>query len=213
MILSEAYCMDNLEFMRQIPNKFYKLAVVDPPYGLDKKLSQGGGAFKNTPMRVLYNKGKKWDIVPTAEYWNHLFRISEHQIVFGANYFIEYLKNTRGIICWDKQNFLPTMSSWEFAWTSFDTIARTYTERSTDPERVHSTQKPVGLYKWIFETYAEKGWNIFDSHLGSGSSRIAAWALGFDFTATEADEYNFNEQEKRFKRYKESNGLFINEFS
>lgn len=213
MILSEAYCMDNIEFMRQIPDKFYKLAVVDPPYGLGSRLSDGGGKLKNTPMAKLYREGNQWDVVPPKEYWENLFRISENQIVFGANYFFEYLGNTRGIICWDKENMLTTMSRWELAWTSFDRPAKIYTERSTDNERIHATQKPIGLYKWILETYAEKGWNIFDSHLGSGSSRIAAWALGFDFTATEADEYNFNEQEKRFKRYKESNGLFINEFS
>lgn len=210
MPISEAYCMDNLEFMISIPDNFFNLACVDPPYGLDKKLSQGGGAFKNSPMRKIYAEGNKWDVVPPAQYWRELFRISKNQIVFGANYFLEYLPSSRGIICWDKNNALPTMSDWEFAWTSFDTIARIYEERSTDLERIHATQKPIGLYKWIFETYAEKGDVIFDSHLGSGSSRIAAYGLGFDFYSTESDEHNFNEQEKRFKRYTDSFGMFSN---
>jgi len=206
-MISEAYNMDCMEYMRQFPDKHFELAVVDPPYGLGNRLSDGGGKLKHTPMAELY-RGKDWDVLPSADYWLELFRVSKNQMVFGANYFFEFLPNSRCMICWDKKQDMPTLSSWELVWTSFDKPSKIYKKTSTDLSRFHPTQKPVALYKWLLSNYAKPGDKILDTHLGSGSSRIAAYDLGFDFYATELDKDYFDAQEKRFQDFKAQLKLF-----
>lgn len=116
--------------------------------GWEIGLATGGGKLKNTPMAALYRE-KDWDVLPDADYWKEVFRVSENQIVFGANYFLEYLPSSRGFICWDKKQDMPTLSACELIWTSFDCPAKIYKQVSTDLNRFHPTQKPIGVYKYL----------------------------------------------------------------
>jgi len=209
MVESNVYLEDCMIGMARYPDKYFDLAIVDPPYGLHKKLSSGGGKMKNRKFKKLYKESNQWDVlIPEKEYFDELFKVSKNQIIWGANYFLNYLGNTRGIICWDKKQPMPTFSKIEFAWTSFDTIARLYEGRSTDLNRIHPTQKPIALYKWLLNNYAKEGDKILDTHLGSGSSRIAAYEMGFDFTAFELNKDYFEAQEKRFNQFKSQLKLF-----
>lgn len=198
-MISEVYNMDCMEYMKSIPDKFFDLSVVDPPYGLDKKSTQGSGKLKNKCL----NRGNinKWDIRPSKSYFKELFRVSKNQIIWGGNYFP--LPPTRCFICWDKQQVWENFSQCEFAWTSFDKPAKHVTIPNrggqADRNKFHPTQKPVELYAYLLRVFARPGNRILDTHLGSGSSRIAAYKMGFDFYATEIDKDYFLAQEKRFK--------------
>ncbi len=188
--------MDCMEYMKSISDKFFDLAIVDPPYGLDKKSTHGRGKLKN---RCL-NSGniQRWDTRPSKEYFEELFRVSKNQIIWGGNYF--NLPPTRCIICWDKMQPWPNFSQIEIAWTSFNSPAKIFKYDNRTDDKIHPTQKPISLYAWILKNYAKSGNKIFDSHLGSGSNRIAAYKLGFDFYATEIDKDYFEAQEDRFRR-------------
>jgi site-specific DNA-methyltransferase (adenine-specific) len=202
-MVSEVFNIDCLEGMKAYPDNYFDLSIVDPPYGLGNRLSDGGGKLKNTPMATLY-KEKNWDILPTAEYWQELFRVSKNQVVFGANYFFEFLPNTRGFVCWDKKQDMPTLSACELVWTSFDKPAKIMKKSSMDLHRFHPTQKPIYIYEWMFKYCKTKeGDKILDTHLGSGSSRIAADKGGFDFTGFELDKDYFDASVKRFNNYKQ----------
>jgi site-specific DNA-methyltransferase (adenine-specific) len=190
-----------MEFMKQIPDNYYDLAIVDPPYGLGDRLSDGGGKLKNTPMAKLY-RNKDWDVLPTKEYWNELFRVSKNQVVFGANYFLEYLPNTRGFVCWDKNQATPTLSACELVWTSFDKPAKIMKKSSTDLERFHPTQKPIYVYQFMFEYCKTKqGDKILDTHLGSMSIAIAAHDYGFELDGCELDTEYFEKGIKRVQNH------------
>ena len=168
------------------PDKFFDLAIVDPPYGLGSRLEKGGGKLKNTPMAKLYRSSRKWDNeIPSDEYFNHLFRVSKDQIIWGGNYF--WLPPSRGIICWDKKQYMHTLSHFEIAWSSFDRPAKMCRKQSTDLNRHHPTQKPVALYRWLLENYAKPGQLILDTHVGSASSLIACESMGFDYVGFEID--------------------------
>jgi site-specific DNA-methyltransferase (adenine-specific) len=207
-IISEVYNIDCIEYMKQFPDKHFELAIVDPPYGLGNRLSDGGGKLKNTPMAYLYRE-KDWDILPIREYWDELFRVSKNQVVFGANYFLDYLTNSRGFVCWDKKQAMPTLSACELVWTSFDKPAKIMRISSMDLNRFHPTQKPIEAYKFMYDyCKISKGDKILDTHLGSGSSRIAAYDMGFDFYATELDKDYFDASIKRFEQYKAQQKLF-----
>lgn len=188
--------MDCMEYMKSISDKFFDLAIVDPPYGLDKKSTHGRGKLKN---RCL-NSGniQRWDTRPSKEYFEELFRVSKNQIIWGGNYF--NLPPTRCIICWDKMQPWPNFSQIEIAWTSFNSPAKIFKYDNRTDDKIHPTQKPISLYAWILKNYAKSGNKIFDSHLGSGNNRIAAYKLGFDFYATEIDKDYFEAQENRFRR-------------
>jgi site-specific DNA-methyltransferase (adenine-specific) len=200
-LVSDIYLMDCIEGMKQYTDKYFDLAIVDPPYGLGDRLSSGGGKRKDDPSRLLY-VDKKWDVLPTKQYWNELFRVSKNQVVFGANYFFEYLPNTRGFVCWDKNQAMPTLSACELVWTSFDKPAKIMKKSSTDLERFHPTQKPIYVYKYMFKyCKTQEGDKILDTHLGSGSSRIAAYDLGFDFTGFEIDSEYIEKSTIRFNNH------------
>lgn len=196
MPISKTYNMDCMEYMKSISDKFFDLAIVDPPYGLDKKSTHGRGKLKN---RCL-NSGniQRWDTRPSKEYFEELFRVSKNQIIWGGNYF--NLPPTRCIICWDKMQPWPNFSQIEIAWTSFNSPAKIFKYDNRTDDKIHPTQKPISLYAWILKNYAKSGNKIFDSHLGSGNNRIAAYKLGFDFYATEIDKDYFEAQENRFRR-------------
>jgi site-specific DNA-methyltransferase (adenine-specific) len=203
----ELYHCDCMELLKQTPDNYYSLALVDPPYGLGNRLSDGGGKLKNTPMATLYRE-KDWDILPTAEYWQELFRVSKNQVVFGANYFLEFLPNTRGFVCWDKKQDMPTLSACELVWTSFDKPAKIMKKSSMDLDRFHPTQKPIYVYEWMFK-YCKTQENdlILDTHFGSGSIALAVDKanrldkMNLHLTACEIDKEYID---KAIKRISES---------
>ena len=198
---------DCMDLMREKPNGYYSLAVIDPPYGLGDRLSDGGGKLKNTPMAALYRE-KTWDALPDQKYWSEIFRVSKNQVVFGANYFLEYLPSSRGFVCWDKKQDMPTLSACELIWTSFDCPAKIYRQSSQDLNRFHPTQKPQAMYKWLLSKFAKPGDRILDTHGGSGSSMIACYDLGFDMDWIELDPDYFKSAKERFERHKAQGQLF-----
>jgi site-specific DNA-methyltransferase (adenine-specific) len=177
----EATCEDCMALMARYPDKYFDLAIVDPPYGIDINSSGRLGHYGG--------KGKTWDAqIPSATYFDELRRVARHQIIWGGNYFP--LPPSRCFLIWDKQQ--PEGVSFadsEFAWTSFDASAKTFRMRpqNADPERIHPTQKPVALYRWMLENYAKPGMKLLDTHLGSGSHAIAAHYFGAHLTACEID--------------------------
>ena len=200
--------VDCMEYMKTLPDKFFDLAIVDPPYGIGDKLLNGGktGAVKFHEQYEL----KKWDNYrPDAKYWFELFRVSHNQIVWGGNYFSDFLPPSRGIISWDKNLGEPNnFSHFELAWTSFDCIARKVVVGSNTGNRIHPTQKPVKLYEWILTKYAKPGQTIFDSHMGSGSSAIAAINLGFEYVGCELDKDYYAAACKRIEQHAKQERLF-----
>lgn len=194
--------IDCMEFMKDIPDKFYDLAIVDPPYGLGKRLSQGAGKLK---CSALQNMNSKWDIKPEKDYFIGLFKISKNQIICGANYFV--LPATRGIIAWDKKQYMPTFSRWEYLWSSFDCPAKMY-EQYTQEIRIHPTQKPVKLYEWLLSNYAKEGDKIIDTHGGSMSTAIACHNLKYDLDLCEIDKDYFEAGKERFEKHKSQLQIF-----
>ena len=183
-----------MEVMARYPDKFFDLAIVDPPYGLGRRLLIG--RFKKD------KNGAKWDVRPKPEYFTELFRVSRHQIIFGGNYF--NLGPCRGFIIWDKIQPAPSFSACEFAWTSFDTVSKIFRHRQAggnNEVKIHPTQKPVDLYRWLLHNYGLPGDRILDTHLGSQSSRIAAYEMGFDFYGCELDPRYFAEGCARFQQH------------
>lgn len=207
--ISRVYLADCMDFMKEVPDNFADLAIVDPPYGLNMHEAQGTSLSKPKTW-----KGHKWDLNrPDKSYFDELFRISVNQIIWGANYFTEYLKSGTKWLSWDKMLY-EDQSHFELAWTSFYGAERMYKfSRSNlqgfqNPARFHPTEKPVALYKWLLKNYAKPGNKIFDSHLGSMSSRIACWDGGFDFWGTELDPDYFKDGNKRFERHRRQLDLF-----
>jgi site-specific DNA-methyltransferase (adenine-specific) len=185
--------------MVDTPDKFYDLAVVDPPYGIgaDKRKAHSN-IRDNDRWREV-----EWDAqVPDAEYFCELKRVSKNQVIWGGNYFLDHLPSTQCFLIWDKGVREFSLADAELAWTNFQSSCRISTihrcQLQLEGNKFHPTQKPIKLYKWLLTNYAKPGDRILDTHLGSGSSRIAAYDLGFDFTGYELDADYFNAQEKRF---------------
>jgi len=203
--ISEVHNIDCMEYMRGLPDKFFELAIVDPPYGL-KHGSRGNGDYVRRTLKYTSKTDKKWDEnIPNRKYFKELFRVSQNQIIWGANYMVEHIPASMGWICWYKSDEIKgrDFSECEFAFSSFDKAARHFDCKPfiKKIDRIHSTQKPIVLYKWLLQNYAKQGDKILDTHLGSGSSRIAAFDMGFDFYATELDKDYYEAQEKRFKEH------------
>lgn len=230
MPVSEVYNMDNLEYMKSIPNGFFDLAIIDPPYGIGEDGSKNKSrsnktnfGSKNTRNTIVKAKDYKPysgndSCSPPQEYWNELMRISKNQIVWGANHFISKIPfDSSCWIVWDKENGENDFADCELAWTSFKTAVRKFKfkwqgmlqeDMKNKEIRVHPNQKPVKLYEWLLFNYAKPGDVIFDSHLGSQSSRIAAYNMGFDFYGTELDPDYFKDGCKRFENAKLQLKLF-----
>ena len=198
-------CMELLE-----SGKRWDLAIVDPPYGLNIPICETG-KWK----RKIHDKNKGWDTkTPIKKYFDTLFSVSENQIVWGANHFISKMPFDSS--CWifyDKKNGTNFMSDGEMAYTSFNTRVRRYAynhiqDYNRGIERIHPTQKPVQLYKWLLTNYAKEGDTIFDSHGGSMSIAIACWDLGFDLDICELDTDYFNDAVKRFENHISQTQLF-----
>ena len=201
------YNQDCLEAMREMRDNEFDLAIVDPPYELPKRSGHGAGKLQNRKIQEMHQKG--WDIAPKKEYFDQLFRVSKNQIIWGSNYFNDYLGRTRGIIAWDKQQPFENFSDFELAWTSFNCIARTFRYATTAVKgRIHPTQKPRELYSWLLQKYAQPGDKILDTHLGSGSSALAAHDLGFDFVGYELDTEYFDKAQERLRQHQRQLSLF-----
>lgn len=197
-MISEVYEGDCLDFMRGLPDNFAELAICDPPYGI---------GISSNPVRQMHSK-KVWDsAIPSAEYFAELRRVSVNQIIWGGNYFP--LPPTQNFIVWDKkQPFDFSLAMCEFAWCSIQRPAKMFSMSPIGKGKIHPTQKPVALYKWLLTNYAKQGDVIFDSHLGSQSSRIAAHDLGFDFYGCEKDAEYFALGNERFERHCQQPKLF-----
>ena len=187
--ISEAYNCDCMEFMRTLPDRFFDLAIVDPPYGIGEDGNRNATRNhegKATPYRPYAGNDSE---APPREYFAELKRVSKNRIV------------------WDKRNGNSPFADCELAWTSFKTAVRMFSYRwngmwqedmKNKEKRIHPNQKPVALYEWLLQRYAKPGYKIFDSHLGSGSCRVAACRLGFDFWGCELDTHYFTLQQQRF---------------
>lgn len=211
-IKSIVYLMDCNDFMRQIPDKYFELSCVDPPYGIgmdnSNKRTKPDRPNSYTRYPELRYHESKWDnSVPDKHYFIELFRISKNQIIWGANYFNDKVPAGTGWIFWNKLNGLDNcFSDGEFAYSSFGIQSRYFECSQFDnlkggKLRIHPTQKPVALYKWLLKNYAKPGDKIFDSHMGSQSSRIACWDGGFDFWGCELDPDYFRDGCKRFENH------------
>lgn len=212
---------DCLEAMKEFPDKFFDLAIVDPPYGdgsqtvnvereREQYWNRFGGRFDK--YKGIEDRGKvgeevrkkiiSWDYAPNEEYFKELFRVSKNQIIWGGNYFS--LPPTRCFLIWEKTNVPEnfTMAMAEYAWCSIQGNAKIFKYSAVGQEgRFHPTQKPIELYQWILSKYAKQGDKILDTHLGSGSSRIACYNGGYDFWGYEIDKEYFEKQEERFENH------------
>lgn len=227
ILMNTAYNIDCMQYMRSLPDKAFDLAVVDPPYGggapAQKRDSTEGEAIISATRTGgtwagKYQSGttgaediRDWDIAPPAEYFAELARVSKNQIIWDGNYF--KLPPTRCFLVWRKPNISEdfSMAMAEYAWTSFNGNAKVFEMvpyGKKGEKRFHPTQKPIELYKWIFKLFAKPGFKILDTHLGSGSSRIAAYDAGLDFVGCEISKSYFDLQEKRFRKYSSQCSLF-----
>lgn len=193
---------DCLEVMAQFSDKHFELAIVDPPYGLNiaKEKPRVSGRWNYTP--------KKWDeATPGPEYFEELCRVSQRQIIWGGNYF--QLPPSRCWVIWDKEQSVDNFADGEMAWTSFDEVVKFFRlSFSANRDKIHVTQKPVALYKWLLSRYAKPGWRILDTHLGSGSHAIACHDAGLHLTACEIDADYFAAAVARIKRETSQTSLF-----
>ena len=210
--LSEVYLEDCVTALKRYADNHFDLAIVDPPYGIER--------FKNvttTPSSkdVHAKRFQRMETVnndkPSDEYWSELFRVSKNQIVWGANNF--ELPPSEYFLCWNKQQAMPNFATLEYAWVSMGLKkpAKLFTysiHKHNQVDKVHPTQKPIPLYDWILQNYAKEGNLILDTHLGSGSSRIAAYKGGFNFVGFEIDQEYYEKQEKRFNDFKSQLRLF-----
>lgn len=204
------YNADCMDFLAQCEPNQFDLAVVDPPYGMENKKGQATSRIKKYGQLVSVNDAK-----PSMDFFKNLFVFSAHQIIWGYNHLSDMLPSCREFIFWYKKNPVPTYSDGELAWTSFQKTAKCFNfqyfgSHNADIHRIHPTQKPVKLYDWIYANYAKQGDKILDTHLGSGSSAIAAYYAGHEFTGIELDPDYFNAAVERFERETAQTDMFCN---
>jgi site-specific DNA-methyltransferase (adenine-specific) len=202
---SIVYNEDCMIGMAKYPDKYFDLAVVDPPYGIERfKKPSGTTRFKSS--KLMQEEGLTWDKKPNDEYFAELFRISKNQIIWGANNFV--LPPTEYFLIWDKQQTVDNFATAEYAWVSMGLkkpakIFQYSIHKHNQTDKIHPTQKPIQLYDYIYLTYLKEGGKVIDTHLGSGSNRIAADKAGnIDFVGFELDKDYFEAQEKRWAEYK-----------
>ena len=202
--MNTVHLIDCMEHMATVPDKYYDLAIVDPPYGINinHNIGRRKGDKSSNYKKVDWDKK-----IPTKEYFNELLRMSQNQIIWGANYFS--LPPNKCFIVWRKPQISENVSfsMLEYAWASFDSTSKEWIGMSNEKDRIHPTQKPVALYEWILRNYAKPGDKILDTHLGSGSSAIAADIMGFDFVGYEIDRDYYEAALDRFNRHKQQTVL------
>jgi len=197
--LNHIYNMDCMEGMKQIPDKYFQLAICDPPYGIDAGVYGCGSRTRKYDRSNAHN----WDSAPpTDEYWKELFRVSQNQVVWGMNNY--GLPPCKHFIVWDKkQPDGVTFAQAELAWTSFGGTSKIFRQSANGQEnRIHPTQKPICLYQWLLRNYAKPGDKILDTHMGSGSSIIACHDMGFEYMAFEIDKDYYEAATKRIEQHK-----------
>ena len=210
---------DNMLLMARYPDNYFDLAIVDPPYGIGENGQRNVTGDRPTAKwknpKSQHYKTFDDSQIPNQDYFKELFRVSKNQIVFGGNYFTKYLPPSKGWIVWDKQaDIKEHLSMCELAWSSFDRKCNKYEylwagfKKKHQIERIHLTQKPVDLYRWILQNYAKEGDKILDTHLGSGSIAIACHDYGFDLTACELDKEYFDKAMKRINNHMAQTKLF-----
>jgi site-specific DNA-methyltransferase (adenine-specific) len=204
---------DNMDLMKMYPDKYFDLAIVDPPYGIErfKKVSEKDLLTKSVHAKRFQRMQTVNDIKPSIEYWNELFRVSKNQIVFGANNFI--MPTSEYFLIWDKKQAMPNFARCEYAWVSMGLktpakICEHSIHKHNQTEKIHPTQKPVYLYKFILDNYTKPGDKILDTHLGSGSIAIACHDYGFDLTACELDTEYYNKAIERITNHTNQQKLF-----
>lgn len=206
---------DCMDYMRDLPDNAFELAIVDPPYGIGES---GGNESRNRVATKNYAK-KEWDnSAPDFDYFAELTRVSKNQIIWGANHFCSMFGGSSSCwVVWDKDNGASDFADCELAYTSFKTAIRKFKfqwagmlqgDMKNKELRIHPTQKPVKLYQWLLTNYAKEGDRILDTHLGSGSSAIAAHYGGFDFVGIELDEDYYKAAKDRFSRETAQQALF-----
>ena len=199
---------NSLDAIKKYKDNHFDCAIVDPPYGMGKNTY--GSGTKKTPSKFDCSKynHRQWDIAPNKLYFDELFRVSKNQIIFGANYYPQYLKPSMGWVVWDKDN-TGGFSDGELAYTSFNQKLRIYKFRwngmlqenmKNKEVRIHPTQKPIALYKWLLENYTKEGDLILDTHLGSGSIAIACYYMKRKLIGYEIDKEYYDNACKRFKQ-------------
>jgi site-specific DNA-methyltransferase (adenine-specific) len=210
---------DNMQLMARYPDNYFDLAIVDPPYQIErfsKNMDSQGTLGKS--IFLGKNKISEWDKLPTKEYFDELFRVSKNQIIWGANHFWQTanLPNATNFIFWDKKMPFSNFSRGELAWTSFKGVCKCFEYNyygniegnKQSKGRIHPTQKPKALYEWLLMNYAENGNKILDTHLGSGSIAIACHDYGFELTACELDKEYYNAAIQRIKNHTSQQTLF-----
>jgi len=211
--------MDCLEAMRQMTDNQFDLAIVDPPYGINfGEFNRTNKRSDGTRYKSDKYKNSNWDdSIPTEEYFEELRRVSKNQIVWGGNYFPPLWDNgCKGFIFWHKGNPVPNFSDGELAWTSFNKVAKQFDFRyygglegkTSASEKIHPTQKPIKLYEWILDNYANEGDKILDTHLGSGSIALACHNRGFNLTGFEIDSEYYEKAIERLRVHQSQLTMF-----
>lgn len=205
------YNTDCMQALRDMPDNMYDLAIVDPPYGINI-VSQ---IKKSTFYKTAVGSEKlqtEWDShIPSAEYFEHLQRVSKYQVIWGGNYFLDHLGQTRCMLIWDKHNGTNPLADAEIAWTNLDRPVRKFTMHhfsSGYGTKIHPTQKPVRLYEWILQTFAKPTDRILDTHLGSGSIALACHTMGYSLDAYEIDAEYFAAASARLHEHQRQIKLF-----
>lgn len=226
-MISEVYCRDCLDAMKEYPDKYFDLCIADPPYGIGiqtMNFTTSGAkrpSRKSAAKRRDYTLTGDWDKKPGKETFDEMRRVSRRQIIWGGNYFTDYLPPSKSFVVWDKRcddALTNDFADCEYAWLSNGMgVARVYRflwsgmlqgDMKNKQERIHATEKPIALYRWLLQHYAKEGDKILDPFLGSGSSRIAAYELGFDFVGFEINKDFVNKQEERFQKFTSQLSLF-----
>lgn len=211
-----------MNYLPDMPDNAFELAICDPPYGnnVANEMGQKSGQQYGKAAAPKSNYiAKDWDLFkPTAEYFKQLFRVSKNQIIWGGNYFLEYLGYCKGPIIWDKQNDGNQFADGELAWSSFNMPMRFFRfmwngmlqeHMGRHKEmRIHPTQKPVKLYEWLLKNYAEEGDKIIDTHFGSLSIGCACHNMGHDLTAFEIDKDYFEAGKTRLEEHQKQGTMF-----
>jgi site-specific DNA-methyltransferase (adenine-specific) len=201
---------DNMQMMARYPDNHFELAIVDPPYGIER-FKKGFGDTRFKMDKRTSKNGIEWDNKPSEKYWLELFRISKNQIVWGANNFV--MPPSEYFCIWNKKQTVDNFATAEYAWVSMGLKkpAKMFNygiHKHNHTNKIHPTQKPVALYEWLLMNYAKEGDKILDTHLGSGSIAIACHNLGFDLTACELDPDYYEASIKRLKQHQAQQTLF-----
>lgn len=207
----ELYNTDNMQLMKQYADKYFDLAIVDPPYGINWYTSGTNKIFWNSKNG---KKAKKWDIAPTKEYFDELFRVSKNQIIWGTNHFANNIPSCNSVIVWDKTRRRSVFADCEIAFAYIsdfteinifkgNAIFEMFYNPAQKNDKIHPTQKPPELYKWLLLNYAKKGDKILDTNLGSGTIALACDELGFDLVGCEIDKEYFEGANKKLNQFRQ----------